>query len=243
VAATPGRAEGAQPATQGAVCHPKLQLRAIFPARENTVFLGGWIETAGARAHTLILKTSDRGQNWRQIGPRMEGSGIEAIEFIGDDTGWAAGERILDEPSDAFVLRTTDGGESWVKVELPSPTTSLGTIRTMSFTDSTHGTVVVDRRVGIRIRGRELDAEVFLTEDGGLTWKAADQLFRRKGEEEEREAIQEIERSGWKIVELEDGVFRIFRRGEKGWSAVATLDASSVDFDSRYLCGQDEKPE
>jgi len=227
-------------------CRPVLQLRAVFPARENTAFLAGWIETPGKRAHTLILKTTDGGRNWRQIGPRIEGSALATIEFIGDDTGWAAGEKILDNPGEPFVLRTTDGGENWVKVDLPSPTTSLGTVRTMTFTDSKHGTVVVERRVGIRIRGKELDAEVFLTQDGGLTWNLADQFFRRKGEEEERESVEEIERSGWKIVELEDGVFRVLRREEPaaaGWSAVATLDASGVDFDARYLCGEGEKEE
>ncbi len=231
---------------QTPACRPILQLRAVFPARENTAFLAGWIETPGQRAHTLILKTTDGGRSWRQIGPRIQASGLEAIEFIGDETGWAAGEKILDNPGEPFVLRTEDGGENWAQVALPSPTTSLGTIRTMTFTDSKHGTVVVDRRVGIRIKGKELDAEVFLTEDGGLTWKLADQYFRRKGEEEERGSVQEIERSGWKIVEAEPGIFRVLRReepGKAGWSAVTTLDASSVDFDSRYLCGKSEKDE
>ncbi len=233
-------------AQQAPACRPILQFRAVFPARENTAFLAGWVETPGERAHTLILKTTDGGRNWRQIGPRIEGSALETIEFIGDDTGWAAGEKILENPSEPFVLRTTDSGENWAKVELPSPTTSLGTIRTMTFTDSKHGTVVVERRVGIKIRGKELDAEVFLTEDGGFTWKLAGQLFRRKGEEEERESVQEIERSGWKIVELEAGTFRVLRREEPataGWKAVTTLDASGVDFDSRYLCGKGEKGE
>ncbi len=228
---------------QTPACRPILQLRAVFPAGENTAFLAGWVERPGRRAHTLILKTTDGGKGWRQIGPRLEASGLEAIEFIGDDTGWAAGEKILENPGEPFVLRTEDGGENWAQVALPSPITSLGTIRTMTLTDAKHGTVVVDRRVGIRIKGRELDAEVFLTEDGGLTWKLADQFFRRRGQEEERETVQEIERSGWKIVELEPGTFRVLRREARGWNAAATLDASSVDFDSRYLCGQEKKEE
>ncbi|HVL00413.1 MAG TPA: YCF48-related protein [Dongiaceae bacterium] len=60
---------------------------------------------AGTRGH--ILLSDDGGQNWRQASVPVS-SDLTAIYFPDSNHGWAVGH-------DGVVLRSTDGGSSWVR--------------------------------------------------------------------------------------------------------------------------------
>jgi len=68
--------------------------------------IGDRVVVVGERGH--ILLSDDGGQSWRQQ-PVPTQTTLTSVFFINQQLGWAAGHA-------AVILRTTDGGESWTKV-------------------------------------------------------------------------------------------------------------------------------
>jgi len=66
---------------------------------------GGRLVASGERGH--ILYSDDNGKSWVQSDVPVIVN-IIAANFVSDTTGWAVGH-------DGVVLKTTDGGESWIR--------------------------------------------------------------------------------------------------------------------------------
>lgn len=64
---------------------------------------GSTVVAVGERGHILL---SDDGANWRQV-PVPVSVLLTRVSFVDDKTGYAGGH-------DAAILKTTDGGQSWV---------------------------------------------------------------------------------------------------------------------------------
>jgi photosystem II stability/assembly factor-like uncharacterized protein len=120
----------------------------------------GWIAAYGA-----ILRTVDGGENWlstsmdhvTQAGGEYDQ--LEGIHFMDADTGWTVGTQIDVVGSSSYttkglVMKTTDGGETWVK---QNPNTNQSLI-SVFFTSADTGWAVGVRGV------------VLKTTDGGKTW-------------------------------------------------------------------------
>jgi len=60
-----------------------------------------------------IYKTSDGGTNWIDISPNIVYHSFESIWFLNNNTGLVTGFYDDDHPTDFFLLRTDNGGESW----------------------------------------------------------------------------------------------------------------------------------
>ena len=109
-----------------------------------------------------LFHTTDGGKTWRQMLPPefRRKSGIESISFINKNKGWAAGLNFVNSPDSTdtdldFLLKTTDGGKTWTKVEtgIKEP---HGFDR-VKFTNEKNGWLLGDRTI-------------YRTPDGGDSW-------------------------------------------------------------------------
>lgn len=128
----------------------------------------GWVSLDVEGRHDLhkscLLVTSDGGRNWAPApkDPGLAGS----IRLVTPTEGW-----IRAPLGDALVM-THDGAHSWETVSLAPPKgaypNSAATYDLPTFEDSKHGFLSVTYTGGL---GKKAVAVLYVTEDGGLTWK------------------------------------------------------------------------
>ncbi|MBV6477379.1 MAG: Ycf48-like protein [Ignavibacteria bacterium] len=100
----------------------------------------------GGKSEAVILKTSDAGESWRKIYTNTEILRLNSIEFANESTGFAGGKF-------GNLLRTTDGGNSWMLNKI-----SPEDILSISFYDISNGLLAGE------------DGFIFRTTDGGNNW-------------------------------------------------------------------------
>ena len=139
--------------------------------------LHGWAVTSGR-----LWVTADSGQTWRDATPpggfaSASGGYLLGITFADAEHGWAAINEAFTSPSDASygrvdIWRTTDGGQTWAKTQLPRARFAVfGEIMPgvqFDFLDATHGFAF---QSGNLAKGAN-DSDLFWTADGGQTWSA-----------------------------------------------------------------------
>jgi photosystem II stability/assembly factor-like uncharacterized protein len=109
-----------------------------------------------------LLATKDGGAHWALRRPPTEDA-MRDLVFTDAETGWALCERsmympMLKEEARTYLLKTTNGGESWKRVDvLSGPDVDIVLAR-VRFADERHGWVF-----------GEMGA-LFATEDGGGSW-------------------------------------------------------------------------
>ena len=117
----------------------------------RVVFVGdtGW----AIGLNSVILKTHDRGLTWE---PRDTGvsTHFRSVHFTDQNTGWLAAAPWGTPDMDGYVLKTTDGGDSW-EIKMTEPSNAV------FFVDTDSGCVG-------SIGG------VYRTTDGGDTWQFVD---------------------------------------------------------------------
>jgi len=118
------------------------------------------------RESSFLWRTRDGGQKWQRISLHGDGSHIGNLQFVSPTTGFAVsdlGQASGRQGSVRYaVLRTTDGGESWVPVW-------QGTAPSISWGFAGQPEISLRGRTGgIAIAGRLL-----LSHDGGETWVPA----------------------------------------------------------------------
>ena len=120
--------------------------------------LRGW--AAGGKG--ALLSTADGGETWEVRKPPTEDA-LRDIFFQDAETGWLVCERSIFKPMEkdesvSYLLKTTDGGARWSRVEV------------------TRGEDVDVKLGGLRFAGREHGwvygefGALFATSDGGKTW-------------------------------------------------------------------------
>ena len=97
-----------------------LKLRAVYFIND----LVGWV----AGKNGALFKTTDGGNTWLDKNP--DGILVEkddenirditSIDFVGENTGWIGTTFPEIPPFEPYILHTTDGGDSWVKLPLPN---------------------------------------------------------------------------------------------------------------------------
>jgi photosystem II stability/assembly factor-like uncharacterized protein len=118
----------------------------------------GW--AAGSKG--ALLSTSDGGATWQSRRPPTEDA-LHDIFFQDAETGWLVCERSIFKPmakeeSVSYLLKTTDGGASWSRVEVTRGADIDLKLAGLRFADREHGWVY-----------GEMGA-LFFTGDGGATW-------------------------------------------------------------------------
>ncbi|AYQ36609.1 YCF48-related protein [Runella sp. SP2] len=131
----------------------------------ETDIIGGWASQSGEITHqflndvmfvndligvtvgnrSIILKTSDGGDNWQPVLSNTTAS-LNRIDMPSETIFWAVG-------IEGTVLKTVDGGSSWQKKGITTDKSLLD----LSFISPTTGWVITGQ-------------EIFYTSDGGTTW-------------------------------------------------------------------------
>ncbi len=145
---------------------PPIDAAGLIDARH------GWI-VAGTR----LLVTADGGSSWRDVTPPANADSFLGAEFLDPLHGWVAINEAFTGPSDASygrvdIWRTTDGGQSWAKTQLPKARFAVfGDVMPgvqFDFLDATHGFAF---QSGNEAKGAN-DSDLFWTADGGASWSA-----------------------------------------------------------------------
>ena len=126
-----------------------LELTAVEAASTH-IFLAGNIHSAATTLYTVLLASEDNGHTWREAADRVRGAGLDRIQFLDPDTGWASGETLSPLTQDPFLLVTTDGGKSWRQRPVfgESRESRYGSIQQFFFSARDSGSLIVDRGKG-----------------------------------------------------------------------------------------------
>jgi len=129
-------------------------LHAIFFVDERR----GW--AVGGKG--ALLETQDGGENWQVRRPPTEDA-IRDLFFTDAQTGWAVCERSIYAPmrkdeSISYLLKTTDGGENWTRVDVTKDEDVDLKLAGVRFADSDHGWAFGE------------SGALFTTTDGGQSW-------------------------------------------------------------------------
>jgi photosystem II stability/assembly factor-like uncharacterized protein len=108
-----------------------------------------------------LLYTSDGGAHW-ELRPRFMEDAMQDVFFTDARTGWIVCERSIfatgEGESVSYLLKTTDGGETWTRVEVTRGEYSDVKLAGLRFADATHGWVYGEA------------GALYATTDGGETW-------------------------------------------------------------------------
>ena len=129
-------------------------LHAVYFLDENK----GW--AVGGRG--VVLTTEDGGNLWR-VRPRPVEDALRDVYFSDEQNGWLVCERSIydlktkEEPR-TYLLRTTDGGETWQKVNVIGKDVDARLVRAL-FTENGRGWAFGEEGV------------LYTTRDGGMSWE------------------------------------------------------------------------
>jgi len=129
-------------------------LHSVFFVDEST----GW--AVGGKG--ALLATTDGGEHW-ELRRRPVEDALHEIVFTGARTGWIVCERSVFAPmakdeSVSYLLKTSDGGESWARVDVTRGEDVDIKLAGLRFADAEHGWVYGEQGV------------LYATSDGGATW-------------------------------------------------------------------------
>lgn len=137
----------------------------------------GWAVSA-----RRLLVTADGGSTWRDVTPpggfaTADADRLLGVDFVDAQHGWMAINEAFTSGSDTSygrvdIWRTTDGGRTWAKTQLPRARFAVfGEVMPavqFDFLDATHGFAF---QSGNEAKGKN-DSDLFWTTDGGATWSA-----------------------------------------------------------------------
>jgi len=148
-------------------CPVYLELTAVEPVGSR-IFVAGNIHTAAVTLYSMLLATEDSGHTWREVHERIRGAGLDHIQFLDAESGWASGQVLFPLPQDPFLLVTSDGGKSWRQRSVfgDSRENRFGSILQFFFSAKNSGSLIVDRG-----RGGDGDRyELYESSDAGESW-------------------------------------------------------------------------
>ncbi len=191
---------------------------ALLPSFNDVAFADGDIGLVVGNSDA-VLRTEDGGDTWeyRRRGTQFTSSTwFREVQFLNSSVAWCGGGTgVL--PYDGYLLKTTDGGDTWEERIFDNNTPpALGLIRDLHFVgDSTGWLIDID--------------QILHTTDGGATWQSQSPMTT-----EELNAVQFIDSvTGW-IVGSGGSVLKTENGGTNWFSAAVRDSIVSIDttFDS-----------
>jgi photosystem II stability/assembly factor-like uncharacterized protein len=193
-------------------CPVYLDLEGVESAG-NSLYLTGNLHTEDATLFSILLASDDGGVTWREPAARVRGAGLDPIQFLDFDTGWAGGESLGSIPRDPFLLSTRDGGKTWTSHPILGES-GTGTIDFFHFDSKTHGLLWIARPRSDEGSGRE---EAYESQDGGETW-----TLRQAAGEAPPKAAQVA--GDYRLrTDRATGAYRVERHAPAGWQTVSSF--------------------
>jgi photosystem II stability/assembly factor-like uncharacterized protein len=148
-------------------CQIYLELAAAgsATAAATRIFAAGNIHAEAATLYAVLLGSEDSGHTWREVHERIRGAGLDHIQFIDAETGFATGLSLSPLPQDPFLLITRDGGKTW-RQSMIFGESRIGSIQQILFDDAKSGNLIIDRGLG----GDGDRYELYGSQDGGDSW-------------------------------------------------------------------------
>ena len=197
-------------------CPIYLELTAVESVG-GRILAAGNIHSAAVTLSTLLLASEDDGRTWREVAGRIRAAGLDRIQFVDLETGWASGETLSPLAQDPFLLVTSDGGKTWRQraVFSESRESRFGSIQQFFFTAKDSGTLIVDRG-----QGSDGDRyELYESPNAGESWdvkETSNKPLRLK-----RTAVPSSE---WRVrADARSQSFHIEHRQGAGWSTVTAF--------------------
>ncbi|MGO9240795.1 MAG: WD40/YVTN/BNR-like repeat-containing protein [Bryobacteraceae bacterium] len=190
-------------------CPLYLELASIEAAGAK-VFIAGDFHTETETLWSVLLVSADQGRTWSEAQARMRRVALDQMQFPDAATGYVAGRSAGSLARDPFLLRTTDGGQSWKRLPLFEDG-AVGLIESLHFESATQGAVEVDR--GRPGAGRY---EILESMTGGDAW-----TVRETGATRPR-ITAVAPAADWRIsVAAASKALRIERRQGEAWRKAA----------------------
>lgn len=193
--------------------------------------LFGWV----AGDSGIILHTTDGGKNWMPQTTNLKYE-IADIFFPDRQNGWASAFNYSDPPYGTRILKTKDGGNTWIVTDYPGEDVFITCI---NFSDSLHGWIGGKPHI---IAG---------TDDGGVIWKEAEMDTSTLAFFPVLNILFYNKKYGWACGGMFDIAGVVWRTtdGGKKWSAIdpAFAPADEVHalhaFDSLHVLGAGGDPD
>jgi photosystem II stability/assembly factor-like uncharacterized protein len=205
--------------TEEAPCPVYLELDAVAAVGEH-LFAAGNLHSSAVTLYSTLLASDDSGQTWREAADRVRGAGLDRVQFLDAETGWASGERLSPLPQEPFLMLTTDGGKSWRMRPVfgESAENKLGAIQQFLFTEKDSGTMIIDRG-----QGADGDRyELYESPDGGASWS-----FRQSSTKPLSLRAAPAVSTPWRVrADSRTRAFHIEHRQGERWSSVASFSVN-----------------
>jgi hypothetical protein len=202
--------------TEDDPCPVYLELTAV-DAVGTRIFLAGNLHSSSVTLFSTLLGSEDGGHTWREVHERVRSAGLDRIQFLDAETGWAAGEVLSPLPQDPFLLLTSDGGKTWRHRAIFGETAEnhLGAIQQFFFTAKDSGSLIIDRG-----QGSDSDRyEMYESPDAGESW-----TIKETGSKPLRLRRTPPATTEWRVrVDAPSQSFQVERRQGERWGAVASF--------------------
>jgi photosystem II stability/assembly factor-like uncharacterized protein len=156
----------------------------VLRTTEHGWLLSAWGTKVGPAEAVSVFRTSDGGKIWSNVANALPastdtpppghlpfGGRKSGIHFLNTSTGWITGTAVVSDL--VFLYVSQDGGSTWNQQSLslppgvPSAQLSLISPTFFSATDGILPIIFSDL-----ITGRGFATEIYVTHDGGTTWKS-----------------------------------------------------------------------
>ena len=153
--------------TEEEPCPLYLELTAVESLGDR-ILAAGNIHSTATTLSSVLLASDDAGRTWREVHEHIRGAGLDRLQSLDAETGWASGQFLSPLQRDPFLLVTSDGGKTWRQRDIftESRENRFGSIQQFSFTAKDSGSLIIDR-------GRASDGdryELYESSDAGESW-------------------------------------------------------------------------
>ncbi|MEP7234615.1 MAG: T9SS type A sorting domain-containing protein [Ignavibacteriota bacterium] len=154
----------------------------------NTCITAGrLVDNLRQRIYSVFWRSVDGGRTWNMQDPQLpfdtnfkNQKVFSAVTQLDNEHAIALLSNFSSRTDSSFLLRTSDGGNTWVKQFLFISEVS-GVFRNMAFYDSLTGILITQKNLifnqghSVSIGGGE--SKIFITSDGGIHWDSLTTLF------------------------------------------------------------------